>query len=87
MLKNLKTGELSSLECKGVFIAIGHTPNTSVFKGAIDMDSDGYIIVSEAVKTSVKNVYAAGDCADKVFRQAITATSSGAQAAILATNN
>ena len=87
VLKNLKTGELSSLECKGVFIAIGHTPNTSVFKGAIDMDSDGYIIVSEAVKTSVKNVYAAGDCADKVFRQAITATSSGAQAAILATNN
>ena len=86
VVKNVKTGEVSVIPCKGVFVAIGHKPNTSAFKGAVDMDDEGYIIPrgGSIVKTNVENVYAAGDCSDKVFRQAITATSMGCMAAILA---
>lgn len=86
IVKNVKTGEVSEIPCKGVFVAIGHKPNTSAFKGAVDMDDEGYIIPrgGSIVKTNVENVYAAGDCSDKVFRQAITATSMGCMAAILA---
>ena len=86
LVKNVKTGEVSEIPCKGVFVAIGHKPNTSAFKGAVDMDDEGYIIPrgGSIVKTNVENVYAAGDCSDKVFRQAITATSMGCMAAILA---
>lgn len=86
LVKNVKTGEVSEIPCKGVFVAIGHKPNTSAFKGAVDMDDEGYIIPRGGgiVKTNVENVYAAGDCSDKVFRQAITATSMGCMAAILA---
>ncbi len=87
MLKNLKTGTLTEINCKGVFIAIGHVPNTSVFAGSVEMDSDGYIVVTDSVKTSAENVFAAGDCADRDFRQAITAAAAGCKAAILATQN
>ena len=86
VLKNVKTGELSTVPCKGVFVAIGHVPNTAVFRGAVDMDADGYIMVRDSVKTSAENVYAAGDCADRDFRQAITAAASGCKAAIKASN-
>ena len=86
VLKNVKTGELSTIPCKGVFIAIGHKPNTAVFAGAVEMDADGYITTKGAVETSAENVYAAGDCADRDFRQAITAAASGAKAAIKASN-
>ncbi len=87
MIKNLKTGEITKVDCKGVFVAIGHVPNTSVFAGAVDMDADGYIVVSDSVRTNVENVFAAGDCADRDFRQAITAAAAGCKAAILSTQN
>ncbi len=85
-LKNIKTGEISKIDCKGVFVAIGHVPNTSAFKGAVDMDDEGYIIARDSVKTNVENVYVAGDCADRDFRQAITAAASGCKAGIVASN-
>ena len=88
LVKNINTGEVSEVPCKGVFVAIGHKPNTSAFKGAVDMDDEGYIIPhgDSIVKTSVANVYTAGDCSDRVFRQAITSTAMGCMAAILASS-
>jgi len=86
ILKNIKTGELSKVDCKGVFVAIGHVPNTAAFKGAVDMDDEGYIVVYGAVGTNVENVFVAGDCADRDFRQAITAAASGCKAGIVASN-
>lgn len=87
VVKNVETGALSTIPCAGVFVAIGHTPNTAVFTDAVETDAEGYIKVSDSVKTSAANVYAAGDCADKEFRQAITAAASGCKAAIMASNN
>lgn len=81
-LKNNKTGEESTLDCAGVFIAIGHVPNTQIFKGQLDMDEAGYIIRAEGAQTSVPGVFVAGDCSDKVYRQAITAAGMGCAAAI-----
>ena len=81
-LKNTKTGEESRLDCAGVFIAIGHVPNTQIFKGQIDMDEAGYVTRTEGSRTSAKGVFVAGDCADKVYRQAITAAGMGCMAAI-----
>ena len=84
----MKTGARAEIPCKCMFAAIGHAPNTAAFRGAVETDSDGYIITRGAsgVETSAANVYAAGDCADKIFRQAITAVSSGCKAAIMATS-
>jgi thioredoxin reductase (NADPH) len=82
LLKNLKTGAESVLECAGVFIAIGHMPNTKVFKGLIEMDANGFIIRKEDSQTSVPGVFVAGDCSDHVYRQAITAAGMGCAAAI-----
>ena len=81
-LKNLRTGAESVLNCAGVFIAIGHGPNTEIFKGQIEMDANGYIIPQRGTMTNVPGVFVAGDCADHVYRQAITAAGAGCAAAI-----
>ncbi|MGE9291456.1 MAG: thioredoxin-disulfide reductase [Puniceicoccales bacterium] len=83
-IRSRENGELTTLPCKGVFIAIGHVPNTAPFKGKLAMDEEGYFIPegTSNVKTSVPRVYVAGDCADHTYRQAITAAGMGCQAAI-----
>jgi thioredoxin reductase (NADPH) len=81
-LKNLKTGAESILDCAGVFIAIGHGPNTNIFKGQIEMDANGFISRKLGTMTNVAGVFVAGDCADNVYRQAITAAGAGCAAAI-----
>ncbi len=82
VIRNLKTGDRSRLEVDGLFIAIGHTPNTSLFKGQIELDADGYVVTRQGSRTSVPGVFAAGDVQDHVYRQAITAAGSGCMAAI-----
>jgi len=81
-LTNVKTGEESELEVKCVFVAIGHTPNTAAFKGKLDMDADGYLIQCNGTRTNIPGVFAAGDVADHVYRQAITAAGQGCAAAL-----
>jgi thioredoxin reductase (NADPH) len=81
-LKNVVTGESTDLSCDGVFVAIGHRPNTDLFVGQLDLDPDGYIRTSHGTATSLAGVFAAGDVQDKQYRQAITAAGSGCMAAI-----
>ncbi|MEE9544492.1 MAG: FAD-dependent oxidoreductase, partial [Rhodospirillales bacterium] len=84
-IKNVKSGALSELAVDGVFIAIGHTPNTDLFKGQLDMDGDGYIItLPDGTATSVPGVFAAGDVQDKIYRQAVTAAGTGCMGALQA---
>ncbi|MDR0595813.1 MAG: thioredoxin-disulfide reductase [Puniceicoccales bacterium] len=85
-IKNVKNNAISEIKCEGVFLAIGHIPNTIPFKSVLEMDEDGYIIGSGqgAVETSVSGVFVAGDCFDKKFCQAITAAGMGCMAAISA---
>lgn len=84
-IRNTKTGEESVLTVKGLFYAIGHTPNTSLFKGKLELDEVGYIVTKPgSVETSVEGVFAAGDVQDHEFRQGITAAGSGCMAAMLA---
>src|SRR5580693_4956274 len=81
-LRNVDTGELKTVAVEGVFVAIGHDPNTKVFKGQLEMDSDGYLITHDGPKTNVEGVFAAGDVQDHHYRQAITAAGSGCMAAM-----
>ena len=81
-LRNLKTGAESVVDCAGVFVAIGHIPNTQLFRGVIDMDQNGYIAPKHGTATNVPGVFVAGDCTDHVYRQAVTAAGLGCAAAI-----
>jgi thioredoxin reductase (NADPH) len=81
-VKNVKTGADSVVDAAGLFVAIGHIPNTQLFKGVIDMDANGYIVPKRGTATNVAGVYVAGDCADHVYRQAVTAAGMGCAAAI-----
>jgi thioredoxin reductase (NADPH) len=81
-LKNVKTGAETELEVACVFAAIGHTPNTAPFKGHLDMDEKGYLVQGEGTRTNIAGVFAAGDVADPVYRQAITAAGQGCAAAL-----
>lgn len=81
-LQNLKTGAESTVDCAGLFVAIGHVPSTQIFKGVITMDEGGYIKPQQGTMTNVPGVFVAGDCADHVYRQAITAAGMGCAAAI-----
>ncbi|HMK12506.1 MAG TPA: FAD-dependent oxidoreductase, partial [Acidimicrobiales bacterium] len=81
-VRNVKTSATSTLPLSGLFVAIGHTPNTSLFAGQLDMDDAGYLITHDGSKTNVPGVFACGDVQDHVYRQAITAAGSGCMAAI-----
>jgi len=81
-VKNIKTNETQEFKCHGVFIAIGHDPNTKLFLGQIDADKNNYILTKEGSKTNIPGVFACGDVQDHVYRQAITAAGSGCMAAM-----
>jgi len=82
-LKNLKTGKITDMKTDAVFVAIGHQPNTAIFKGQLDMDELGYLKVkSGSTYTNIEGIFAAGDVADSVYRQAVTAAGTGCMAAI-----
>ena len=81
-LRNVKTNAESVVDCAGVFMAIGHMPNTELFKGIIDLDDNGYIVPKKGAATNVPGVFVAGDCADHLYRQAVTAAGMGCAAAI-----
>ena len=81
-LKNLQSGEESQREIAGVFIAIGHVPNTQIFKGQINLDENGYIVADSRQRTNIEGVYASGDAQDHIYRQAVTAAGTGCAAAI-----
>jgi len=81
-LKHVRSGEERVVDCAGVFIAIGHVPNTQLFEGVIDLDGDGYIRPQRGASTNVPGVFVAGDCSDRVYRQAVTAAGMGCAAAI-----
>jgi thioredoxin reductase (NADPH) len=82
VLKNLKTNEETTLDVGGLFVAIGHVPNTDLFKNQIELDDKGYVVLKNKTNTSVEGVFAAGDVHDRNYRQAVTAAGYGCMAAI-----
>ena len=83
LLQNVNSNEIKQVACDGVFIAIGHRPNTDLFKGFIDVDKEGYIVtLPGSTKTNIEGVFAAGDVQDRIYRQAVTAAGTGCMAAI-----
>jgi len=82
-VKDLKTGEVSEIECSGFFTAIGHEPNSGIFKGILDMDENGYLVTKKSTsETNIEGVFACGDVQDNYYRQAVTAAGTGCMAAI-----
>jgi thioredoxin reductase (NADPH) len=81
-VKNLKTNAETAIDCAGVFVAIGHVPNTQLFKGHLHMNNEGYILPGKGSTTNVPGVFVAGDCSDHIYRQAVTAAGMGCAAAI-----
>ena len=82
-IKNVKDGNITGINCEGVFIAIGHKPNTDMFKDQLTMDDEGYIITKpDSTETNIPGVFAAGDVQDKIYRQAVTAAGTGCMAAL-----
>ena len=81
-LRNVKTGAVSTLNISGMFLGIGHEPNTKPFVGQIELDADGYVVTHDDVHTRVQGVFACGDVQDRKYRQAITAAGSGCAAAL-----
>ena len=80
--KNVKTGKSQDFKCDGLFIAIGHEPNTKLFAGQLEMDELGYLITHKGTATNIPGVFACGDVQDRIYRQAVTAAGTGCMAAM-----
>jgi thioredoxin reductase (NADPH) len=81
-VENTKTGQVSTLETEGVFVYVGHFPNSQLFQGRLEMDDHGYLITNQRTQTSVPGVFAAGEIADPIFRQVVTSAGEGCKAAL-----